>query len=95
MAHIKLEGLCCVVQAGVADATEVQSLLQQQCRGNDELVVGQLENGFRYVIMPNKTPPQRFEAHLEIHAGSVDELPHEQVCMCGAAPVKQPCSHHV
>ena len=33
----------------------------------------------RYVILPNKLPPQRFEAHLEVHAGSVDERTDEQV----------------
>ena len=44
-----------------------------------ELVTGQLENGLRYVMLPNKTPPNRFEAHLEVHAGSVDELPNQQV----------------
>jgi len=33
----------------------------------------------RYVILPNKLPPTRFEAHLEVHAGSVDEGVHEQV----------------
>jgi len=38
-----------------------------------------LENGLRYVIFPNKTPPNRFEAHLEVHAGSVDERADQQV----------------
>ncbi len=32
----------------------------------------------RYVLLPNKLPPKRFEAHLEVHAGSVDERPSEQ-----------------
>ena len=31
-------------------------------------------NGLRYVILPNPVPPDRFEAHLEVHAGSVDEI---------------------
>ena len=44
-----------------------------------DLVTGQLKNGLRYVILPNKTPPNRFEAHLEVHAGSVDELQNQQV----------------
>ena len=34
---------------------------------------------YRYVILTNKLPPTRFEAHLEIHAGSVDEGVDEQV----------------
>lgn len=33
----------------------------------------------RYVIFPNKSPPNRFEAHLEVHAGSVDEREDQQV----------------
>lgn len=40
--------------------------------------VGKLKNGFEYVILPNPMPPQRFEAHLEVHGGSVDETEEEQ-----------------
>ncbi|KAG9152058.1 hypothetical protein Leryth_025209 [Lithospermum erythrorhizon] len=32
----------------------------------------------RYLILPNKVPPNRFEAHMEIHAGSIDEEEDEQ-----------------
>jgi hypothetical protein len=39
---------------------------------------GTLPNGLRYVVLPNAVPPNRFEAHLEIHAGSVDEGEAEQ-----------------
>ena len=35
-------------------------------------------NGLRYVVLPNKVPPQRFEAHLEMHVGSVDENERQQ-----------------
>lgn len=42
------------------------------------LVRGSLPNGLRYVVLPNAKPPSRFEAHLEIHAGSVDEEDDEQ-----------------
>ena len=31
-----------------------------------------------YVILPNAVPPRRFEAHLEVHAGSIDEEVDEQ-----------------
>jgi hypothetical protein len=54
-------------------------MLASEMKGEPNLVTGQLENGFRYVILPNKLPPKRFEAHLEVHVGSVDELPNEQV----------------
>jgi hypothetical protein len=39
---------------------------------------GTLPNGLRYVVLPNAVPPNRFEAHLEMHAGSVDEGEAEQ-----------------
>lgn len=48
----------------------LESLLQQKFEQNPQLVTGELENGLRYVILPNKIPPKRFEAHLEIHAGA-------------------------
>ena len=31
---------------------------------------GVLENGFSYVILPNQSPPGRFEAHLQVYSGS-------------------------
>lgn len=48
---------------------KLESLLQRQFEQNSQLVTGELGNGLRYVILPNKVPPKRFEAHLEIHAG--------------------------
>jgi predicted Zn-dependent peptidase len=39
---------------------------------------GVLPNGLRYVMLQNAMPPQRFEAHIELHVGSIDEEPHEQ-----------------
>jgi hypothetical protein len=50
-------------------AASLESLLTQQFEPNPQLVTGELQNGLRYVILPNKIPPKRFEAHLEIHAG--------------------------
>lgn len=35
---------------------------------------GVLPNGFSYVYLPNKSPPGRFEAHLQVFSGSADEL---------------------
>jgi hypothetical protein len=31
---------------------------------------GTLPNGLPYVILPNKSPPDRFEAHLQVFSGS-------------------------
>jgi len=39
---------------------------------------GILPNGFSYVILPNKSPPGRFEAHLQVFSGSADELEPQQ-----------------
>ncbi|CAK7348928.1 unnamed protein product [Dovyalis caffra] len=39
---------------------------------------GQLKNGLLYLILPNKVPPNRFEAHMEVHVGSIDEEDDEQ-----------------
>lgn len=77
--HLLLLWCVLLPQAGVADATDTETLLKQQVKGNDQLVTGELENGMRYVLLPNPTPPQRFEAHLEVHVGSVDERHDEQV----------------
>eukprot|EP00607_Mallomonas_marina_P007369 CAMPEP_0182419444 /NCGR_PEP_ID=MMETSP1167-20130531/3899_1 /TAXON_ID=2988 /ORGANISM="Mallomonas Sp, Strain CCMP3275" /LENGTH=1078 /DNA_ID=CAMNT_0024594381 /DNA_START=315 /DNA_END=3551 /DNA_ORIENTATION=+ len=41
-------------------------------------VEGTLANGLRYVIVPNKIPPERFEAHLEVLSGSVHEFERQQ-----------------
>lgn len=39
---------------------------------------GVLPNGMRYVVLRNAMPPKRFEAHIELHVGSIDEEPNEQ-----------------
>eukprot|EP00529_Nitzschia_sp_RCC80_P008441 CAMPEP_0113523338 /NCGR_PEP_ID=MMETSP0014_2-20120614/45655_1 /TAXON_ID=2857 /ORGANISM="Nitzschia sp." /LENGTH=1157 /DNA_ID=CAMNT_0000421427 /DNA_START=217 /DNA_END=3687 /DNA_ORIENTATION=- /assembly_acc=CAM_ASM_000159 len=39
---------------------------------------GTLSNGLPYVILPNKSPPGRFEAHLQVFSGSADELESQQ-----------------
>jgi len=42
------------------------------------IVSGELDNGFSYIILPNKAPAGRFEAHLQVFSGSADELEHQQ-----------------
>jgi len=39
---------------------------------------GVLDNGLSYVILPNKSPAERFEAHLQVFSGSADELEPQQ-----------------
>ena len=49
------------------------ALLKERLRPHPDLVLGKLDNGLNYAILPAVTPPGRFEAHLEIHAGKVWE----------------------
>ncbi|GIL94695.1 hypothetical protein Vretimale_918 [Volvox reticuliferus] len=70
--------VCTAMAPSAADTASVESLLRYPVKREPELVTGQLENGMQYVLLPNKLPPKRFEAHLEVHAGSVDERENEQ-----------------
>lgn len=45
---------------------------------HSDLVVNYLDNGLKYVILPNKVPGGRFEAHLEVLSGSAFELESQQ-----------------
>ena len=58
----------------------MQELLDAPLQQNSQLVTGQLDNGLCYVILPNAVPPERFEAHLEIHAGAPQFPAVLQVC---------------
>ncbi|GMH43786.1 hypothetical protein BSKO_11720 [Bryopsis sp. KO-2023] len=75
--YCRRRGSSLIVSAVVSTQEDAPTFLED-IPENDSLVKGQLENGMRYVIFPNKTPPNRFEAHLEVHAGSVDETEEEQ-----------------
>lgn len=52
-----------------AETETVQSLADLKLEEHPDLQMGQLDNGLKYVILPNKVPLNRFEAHLEMHAG--------------------------
>ena len=43
-----------------------------------DVISGVLDNGMPYIILPNKSPPGRFEAHLQVFSGSADELEPQQ-----------------
>ena len=45
---------------------------------HETTVTGVLPNGFSYIILPNASPPGRFEAHLQVFTGSANELQHQQ-----------------
>ncbi|CAM6089817.1 unnamed protein product [Calypogeia fissa] len=62
----------------IAEDREIEEFLHSKLPSHPKLHRGQLSNGLRYVILPNKVPPNRFEAHMEMHVGSVDEREDEQ-----------------
>jgi len=64
--------------ADVMAPEAVVSLLDEELPAHEDIHRGRLANGLRYVVLPNKTPGDRFEAHLEMHVGSVDEREDEQ-----------------
>jgi len=53
-------------------------LLQTDLPEHHGLLKGRLPNGLRYAILRNAAPAGRFEAYLEIFAGSADELDSQQ-----------------
>ncbi|KAK3130863.1 hypothetical protein QOZ80_6BG0498930 [Eleusine coracana subsp. coracana] len=57
---------------------ELVGFLNTPLPSHPKLVRGQLKNGLRYLILPNKVPGNRFEAHMEVHVGSIDEEEDEQ-----------------
>ncbi|KAM1332240.1 hypothetical protein ACFX2F_008433 [Malus domestica] len=60
------------------EKTKLEGFLSSEIPSHPKLYRGQLKNGLRYVILPNKVPPNRFEAHMEVHSGSIDEQDDEQ-----------------
>ncbi|KAJ0988100.1 hypothetical protein J5N97_006456 [Dioscorea zingiberensis] len=61
-----------------AEKAELQRFLNSELPSHPKLQQGQLKNGLRYIILPNKIPANRFEAHMEVHVGSIDEEDDEQ-----------------
>lgn len=60
------------------EVRRVEEFLNTELPSHPKLYRGQLKNGLRYIILPNKVPPNRFEAHMEVHVGSIDEEDDEQ-----------------
>lgn len=65
-------------QIGRGQITSLEEFLASELPSHPKLYRGQLNNGLRYLILPNKIPANRFEAHMEVHAGSIDEEEDEQ-----------------
>ncbi|KAG0461737.1 hypothetical protein HPP92_022034 [Vanilla planifolia] len=60
------------------EKAELGSFLSSPLPSHPKLYRGQLKNGLRYLILPNKFPANRIEAHMEVHVGSIDEEDDEQ-----------------
>lgn len=60
------------------ESVELDGFLRSELPSHPKLCRGQLKNGLRYLILPNKVPANRFEAHMEVHVGSIDEEDDEQ-----------------
>ncbi|EPS66722.1 hypothetical protein M569_08054, partial [Genlisea aurea] len=67
-----------VIEKEVPDLLDLESFLKTETPSHPKLHRGELKNGLRYLILPNKIPPNRFEAHMEVHVGSIDEEDDEQ-----------------
>ena len=55
-----------VADAEAPVATSDAAALEAKLDSHPGLVQGRLENGFEYVILPNRSPPNQFEAHLQV-----------------------------
>ncbi|CAA6672630.1 unnamed protein product [Spirodela intermedia] len=60
------------------ETSDLEGFLSSPLPSHPKLHRGQLKNGLRYLILPNKVPADRFEAHMEVHVGSIDEEEDEQ-----------------
>ncbi|KAL5975446.1 hypothetical protein ACLOJK_019768 [Asimina triloba] len=63
---------------GETEKADLEAFLNSELPSHPNLYRGQLKNGLRYLILPNKVPANRFEAHMEVHVGSIDEEDDEQ-----------------
>jgi len=63
----------------VDEAEKVGVDLSAELEHHGEMRKGQIaKNGFRYIILKNPVPAGRFEAHLQMHVGSIEEAEDEQ-----------------
>ena len=65
------------LRKAISDLTFDNQILQTESEPlpvHPDVKSGTLPNGFSYVILPNKSPPGRFEAHLQVFSGSGKHL---------------------
>lgn len=63
---------------GAEDATvaaegrsKMDGVMSAELPTHPQMREGILPNGLRYIILNNQSPPERFEAHLEVRVGVV------------------------
>lgn len=61
-----------------AEADQPWPVTGEGLEPDPSVVWGQLDNGFRYALMPNNEPPDRVSLRLFVDAGSLMEEDHEQ-----------------
>lgn len=70
------------VFSGLASAEEAKAKKwpheESDLLPDPDIIFRKLPNGFRYVLMPNKTPINRVSMHLTVNAGSLNEEDDEQ-----------------
>ncbi|CAM9843317.1 unnamed protein product [Pylaiella littoralis] len=58
--------------------SKMQGVMSAELPHHPMMREGVLPNGLQYIILNNQSPPDRFEAHLEVFAGSANELESQQ-----------------
>lgn len=62
-----------VVQAPASTPTTAEASATDVIPADPKAVYGKLDNGMKYIILPNHEPPSRFSVRLHIQAGSLME----------------------
>ena len=66
-------------EGAISSREELDAILEKtELPSNPRMRTGKLPNGMAYTILPNAVPGGRFEAHLQIMAGSADETEAQQ-----------------
>lgn len=65
--------IAAVLLATTAVATTDPALFDQKLENRDDVLVGQLDNGLRYIIKRHENPPGRLNMMLHISSGSINE----------------------
>ncbi|NQZ21748.1 MAG: insulinase family protein [Colwellia sp.] len=68
-----IQSLVIVLALSVNACSVLDTFKRQQVPVNPDLVMGSLENGFNYAVLPNGYPQDTIELRLVVNVGSMDE----------------------